>query len=94
MGERANFIDYRVNAVVDWRLRACPDRYGSHNARQRLDLHNSIGPTDEDIVRGTDRTGRYNVAVTPSTGTETVFHFYRSVLGGTAAAKRDSHAVF
>lgn len=39
-------------------------------------------------------TGRYDAAATPSTGTETLFDFYRSVLGGTAAAERGAHAVF
>jgi divinyl chlorophyllide a 8-vinyl-reductase len=40
------------------------------------------------------QTGRYDAAATPSTGTETLFDFYRSVLGGTAAPERGAHAVF
>jgi divinyl chlorophyllide a 8-vinyl-reductase len=40
------------------------------------------------------RTGRYDAAATPSTGTETLFDFYRSVLAGTAAPDRGDHAVF
>lgn len=40
------------------------------------------------------RTGRYDAAATPSTGTETLFDFYRSVLGGTATVERGDHAVF
>jgi divinyl chlorophyllide a 8-vinyl-reductase len=39
-------------------------------------------------------TGRYDAASTPSTGTETLFDFYQSVLGGTAAPERGAHAVF
>jgi divinyl chlorophyllide a 8-vinyl-reductase len=40
------------------------------------------------------QTGRYDAAATPSTGSETLFDFYRSVLGGTAAPERGDHAVF
>ncbi|WP_291829996.1 NAD(P)H-binding protein [Bosea sp. (in: a-proteobacteria)] len=40
------------------------------------------------------RTGRYDAAATPSTGTETLFDFYRAVLGGAAAPERGDHAVF
>jgi divinyl chlorophyllide a 8-vinyl-reductase len=40
------------------------------------------------------RTGRYDAAATPSTGTETLFDFYRSVLAGGAAPDRGDHAVF
>ena len=40
------------------------------------------------------RTGQYDAASTPSTGSETLFDFYKSVLGGTAAAERGAHAVF
>ncbi len=39
-------------------------------------------------------TGRYDAAATPSTGSETLFDFYRSVLGGAAAPERGDHAVF
>ena len=39
-------------------------------------------------------TGRYDAAATPSTGTETLFDFYRAVLGGAAAPERGDHAVF
>jgi divinyl chlorophyllide a 8-vinyl-reductase len=40
------------------------------------------------------RTGRYDAAATPSTGTRTLFDFYRSVLAGAAAPERGDHAVF
>jgi divinyl chlorophyllide a 8-vinyl-reductase len=39
-------------------------------------------------------TGRYDAAATPSTGSETLFDFYRSVLAGAAAPERGDHAVF
>ncbi len=40
-------------------------------------------------------TGRYSADTTPSTGTETLFDFYRSVLAGeTAGPDRGDHAVF
>ena len=37
---------------------------------------------------------RYDAAATPSTGTETLFDFYRAVLAGTAVPERGDHAVF
>ena len=40
------------------------------------------------------QTGRYDAATTPSTGTETLFEFYRSVLAGADAPERGDHAVF
>ncbi len=40
------------------------------------------------------RTGRYEAAATPSTGTQTLFDFYRAVLAGEAAPERGDHAVF
>ena len=40
------------------------------------------------------RPGRYDAAATPTTGTETLFDFYRAVLGGAAAPERGDHAVF
>ena len=40
------------------------------------------------------RSGRYEAAATPSTGTETLFDYYRAVLVGTAAPERGHHAVF
>ena len=40
------------------------------------------------------KTGRYDAAATPSTGTETLLDFYRSVLSGTATPERGAHAVF
>jgi divinyl chlorophyllide a 8-vinyl-reductase len=40
------------------------------------------------------RTGRYDAAATPSTGTETLFDFYRSVLAGEVTPERGDHAVF
>ncbi len=39
-------------------------------------------------------TGHYDAAATPSTGTETLFDFYRAVLSGAAAPERGDHAVF
>ncbi|KPF73249.1 epimerase [Bosea sp. AAP35] len=40
------------------------------------------------------RTGLYDAAGTPSTGTQTLFDFYRSVVGGAAVPDRGDHAVF
>ncbi len=41
------------------------------------------------------RTGRYDAAATPSTGSETLFDFYRAVLaGGVPLPERGDHAVF
>lgn len=40
------------------------------------------------------QTGMYDAAATPSTGTETLFDFYRSVLSGAKAPERGDHAVF
>jgi divinyl chlorophyllide a 8-vinyl-reductase len=39
-------------------------------------------------------TGRYDSAATPSTGAETLFDFYRSVIAGDQAPERGDHAVF
>jgi divinyl chlorophyllide a 8-vinyl-reductase len=39
-------------------------------------------------------TGRYDEAATPSTGSETLFDFYRSVGAGASAPERGDHAVF
>ncbi len=39
-------------------------------------------------------TGRYDADATPSTGTETLFDFYRSVLAGGVLPDRGDHAVF
>lgn len=39
-------------------------------------------------------TGKYDAAATPSTGTETLFDFYRSVLAGADVPQRGDHAVF
>jgi divinyl chlorophyllide a 8-vinyl-reductase len=38
--------------------------------------------------------GRYDAAATPSTGSETLFDYYRQVIAGDAAAERGDHAVF
>ncbi len=38
--------------------------------------------------------GRYDAAATPSTGSETLFDFYASLLGGTVTLERREHAVF
>jgi divinyl chlorophyllide a 8-vinyl-reductase len=40
------------------------------------------------------QTGIYDAAATPSTGTETLFDYYRSVLAGADAPERGDHAVF
>jgi divinyl chlorophyllide a 8-vinyl-reductase len=40
------------------------------------------------------RTGRYDAAATPSTGTQTLFDFYAGVLSGGIAPERGDHAVF
>ncbi len=40
------------------------------------------------------QTGRYDAAATPSTGTQTLFDFYRAVLAGADAPERGDHAVF
>ena len=40
------------------------------------------------------RTGLYDAEATPSTGSETLFDFYRSVLGGGASPERGDHAIF
>ena len=39
-------------------------------------------------------TGRYDAAGTPSTGAETLFDYYRSVLAGDSTVERGDHAVF
>jgi divinyl chlorophyllide a 8-vinyl-reductase len=39
-------------------------------------------------------TGRYDAAGTPSTGAETLFDYYASVIAGDAAPERGDHAVF
>jgi divinyl chlorophyllide a 8-vinyl-reductase len=39
-------------------------------------------------------TGRYDAEATPSTGTETLFDYYRSVLDGDLTPDRGDHAVF
>jgi divinyl chlorophyllide a 8-vinyl-reductase len=40
------------------------------------------------------QTGRYDAAATPSTGTETLFDFYASLVSGAIAPERGDHAVF
>jgi divinyl chlorophyllide a 8-vinyl-reductase len=39
-------------------------------------------------------TGRYDAAATPSTGAETLFDYYTSVMAGDIAVERGDHAVF
>ncbi len=39
-------------------------------------------------------TGRYDAAGTPSTGAETLFSYYRSVINGESIVERGDHAVF
>lgn len=40
------------------------------------------------------RTGRYDAAATPSTGSETLFDYYARLLRGEVAAERGDHSVF
>jgi divinyl chlorophyllide a 8-vinyl-reductase len=40
------------------------------------------------------QTGLYNAALTPETGSETLFDYYKAVLAGSAAPERGDHAVF
>jgi len=41
------------------------------------------------------KTGRYDAAATPSTGTETLFDFYKRLMSGDGTApERGDHAVF
>ena len=39
-------------------------------------------------------TGQYSAALTPETGSETLFDYYRALVEGTATAERGDHAVF
>lgn len=39
-------------------------------------------------------TGRYDAAATPSTGTDTLFAYYRAIIDGAATPERGDHAVF
>ena len=39
-------------------------------------------------------TGRYDADATPSTGSETLFDFYRGLVAGEAVPERGDHAVF
>jgi divinyl chlorophyllide a 8-vinyl-reductase len=39
-------------------------------------------------------TGRYDAAATPSTGTQTLFDYYRALVSGTISPERGDHAVF
>ena len=39
-------------------------------------------------------TGRYDAAATPSTGSQTLFDYYRAVVAGEATPERGDHAVF
>jgi len=49
----------------------------------------------ESMLVLTPETGRYDAAATPSTGTETLFDFYKALLtGGVVAPERGDHAVF
>lgn len=49
--------------------------------------------TESMLVLNTE-TGRYDEDATPSTGHETLFDYYASVVNGGAAADRGDHAVF
>jgi divinyl chlorophyllide a 8-vinyl-reductase len=39
-------------------------------------------------------TGRYDASLTPATGTDTLFDFYKRLVNGDAAPDRGDHAVF
>ena len=49
--------------------------------------------TESMLVRN-PATGRYDAAATPSTGTETLFGFYRKLVDGGTEPERGDHAVF
>lgn len=49
--------------------------------------------TESMLVLNPD-TGRYDAAMTPSTGTETLFDFYDRLIRGEVAVERGDHAVF
>ena len=49
--------------------------------------------TESMLVLNTE-TGHYDVAATPSTGTETLFAYYEQLLTGKATVERGEHAVF
>ena len=49
--------------------------------------------TESMLVLG-PQTGRYDASATPSTGSETLFDFYRSVLAGEVSPERGDHTVF
>ena len=48
----------------------------------------------ESMLALNERTGRYEAAATPSTGTHRLFDYYRSVLDGAEATDRGDHSVF
>ena len=48
----------------------------------------------ESMLALNPQTGRYDADATPSTGTKTLFDFYRSVLAGAEAPQRGEHAIF
>ena len=48
----------------------------------------------ESMLALNPQTGRYDAAATPSTGTDTLFEFYRSLVAGEAAPELGDHAVF
>lgn len=48
----------------------------------------------ESMLMLNPETGQYDAEATPSTGTDTLFEFYASLLGGAAAPERGDHAVF
>ena len=48
----------------------------------------------ESMLAVNPRTGQYDAAETPTTGTEHLSDFYRSVLAGATAPERGDHAVF
>jgi len=49
--------------------------------------------TESMLVLNTE-TDRYDAALTPSTGTDTLFEFYEKLLDGSASVERGAHAVF
>ncbi|WP_420468771.1 NAD(P)H-binding protein [Panacagrimonas sp.] len=50
--------------------------------------------TTESMLVLNPETGRYDADATPSTGTQTLFDFYASLVSGAAAPERGDHAVF
>jgi divinyl chlorophyllide a 8-vinyl-reductase len=74
-------------------LRACAVLVPSLAAKAELARIGRYYATESMLVLNPE-TGRYDAAATPSTGTETLFDFYASLISGAAAPNRGDHAVF